>query len=271
MNPVRSNLHTHTTYVDGENTMEEMIQAAIALGFESIGLSEHAYAPYESLFAEKGDITEAYREEAYALKERYAGKIDVYVGLEVDSFHLHDKSRWDYVIGSVHHIKGEKGYHTIDHTPQLYDGAIEAAGGLEAMLEQYITSVVELAEGYRPDILGHIDVVTKLARQETRPLEIDWDWYERLWEAGAARIAAAGCIVEVNTAPIYRGYGEDPYPHRQLLAILHRHGIPVMINGDSHQARYLDGGFGEAADLLRELGYTLVKVMRQGVFVDQPL
>ena len=35
------NLHTHTSLCDGKNTPEEVIEAAIAFGFDSIGFSAH--------------------------------------------------------------------------------------------------------------------------------------------------------------------------------------------------------------------------------------
>ena len=36
------NLHTHTTMSDGRDTPVEMIERAIELGFDSIGISDHA-------------------------------------------------------------------------------------------------------------------------------------------------------------------------------------------------------------------------------------
>ena len=39
---ITSNPHTHSTYVDGKNTLEEMIEAALSLGFNALGFSEHA-------------------------------------------------------------------------------------------------------------------------------------------------------------------------------------------------------------------------------------
>ena len=39
---IRSNYHTHTVFSDGANTPEEMVLAAIDLGLESIGFSDHS-------------------------------------------------------------------------------------------------------------------------------------------------------------------------------------------------------------------------------------
>ena len=43
----KSNIHSHTTYVDGRNTAEEMVQAALALGFHTLGFSEHGHVGYD--------------------------------------------------------------------------------------------------------------------------------------------------------------------------------------------------------------------------------
>ena len=37
------NLHTHSTYCDGNDTLEEMIQTCMAKGFTSLGFSGHSY------------------------------------------------------------------------------------------------------------------------------------------------------------------------------------------------------------------------------------
>ena len=45
---MKQNLHTHTIYCDGINTPEELVEAAIAKGFDSIGFSGHSYMSYAS-------------------------------------------------------------------------------------------------------------------------------------------------------------------------------------------------------------------------------
>ena len=38
-----ADLHMHTTYCDGKNSPEEMIQSAINMGLKTVGLSGHSY------------------------------------------------------------------------------------------------------------------------------------------------------------------------------------------------------------------------------------
>ena len=42
---IKQNLHTHSTYVDGKNSLEEMVNKAITKRFTILGFSEHAYIP----------------------------------------------------------------------------------------------------------------------------------------------------------------------------------------------------------------------------------
>ena len=39
---LKGDFHTHSTYSDGDNTLEEMVQAALAKGFSAYGFSDHA-------------------------------------------------------------------------------------------------------------------------------------------------------------------------------------------------------------------------------------
>ena len=43
-----STVHTHTTYCDGKNTPEQMIQSAIRQGLSVIGFSGHSYVPFDN-------------------------------------------------------------------------------------------------------------------------------------------------------------------------------------------------------------------------------
>ena len=64
------NLHTHSTYCDGKDTLEEMILSAIEQGFQSVGFSGHSYmsdSPGQSMSIAG---TEEDTKEIAALKEK---------------------------------------------------------------------------------------------------------------------------------------------------------------------------------------------------------
>lgn len=82
----KMDLHTHTNYSDGRDTPEEMIRAAIALGLETIGLSDHSYMSFDESWCIPKSCIEAYRAEIRSLAEKYKGQIRVLTGMEQDFY-----------------------------------------------------------------------------------------------------------------------------------------------------------------------------------------
>ncbi len=105
---VKGDLHTHTEYSDGTNTPEEMIQAAIKMGYEYIAITDHSKSEHIANGLEEKRLAK-YIVEINKLKSKYSGKIQVLCGSEVNimndgSLDYAKKilSQLDWVIGSVH-------------------------------------------------------------------------------------------------------------------------------------------------------------------------
>ena len=97
------NLHTHSTYCDGKDGVEELIQQALSLGFDSLGFSGHLYkdvVDYASLTL--GASMQAYQNEIAQMKEKYKDKIKIYCGVEYDILSNLPMDGFDYLIGSLH-------------------------------------------------------------------------------------------------------------------------------------------------------------------------
>lgn len=65
---IKQNIHTHSTYADGINSIEEMIQKAIEKHFTVLGFSEHAYVPFDDCCMSL-ESTEEYIQEVKTLKK----------------------------------------------------------------------------------------------------------------------------------------------------------------------------------------------------------
>ena len=76
--------HTHSTFSDGKNTMEEMVQAAIEAGMPCLGLSDHSDSPYQEYCMRKEQYSQ-YLAEIERLQKKYAGQITLLKGIELDS------------------------------------------------------------------------------------------------------------------------------------------------------------------------------------------
>ncbi len=105
---LKGDLHTHSTWTDGQNTPEEMIKAAIAFGHEYVALTDHSRSERIANGMEEKRLRK-YIDEVSRLKRKYAGRIKVLVGSEVSilaegKLDYADEllSKLDWVVASVH-------------------------------------------------------------------------------------------------------------------------------------------------------------------------
>jgi DNA polymerase (family 10) len=104
---VRGVLHCHTRYSDGKSTIEEMANAARALGWSYLGVSDHSQAAFYASGVLREQMLEQH-DEIDALNAKLSG-FRVLKGVEADilvdgRLDYDDEllDRFDYVIGSIH-------------------------------------------------------------------------------------------------------------------------------------------------------------------------
>ena len=160
-----SNLHTHTVYCDGKNTIDEMIQAALHAGFISLGFSGHCHTGFPDDVCQITDI-DGYFNELEEAKRRYAGTITIFKGLELESRVQGGgrpaiDPRCDYTIGSDHLFWTKEGPYSVDYTTEEWNNALKVTGSIEKLMECYYEELVSFAEEVPFDIIGHVDLYTK--------------------------------------------------------------------------------------------------------------
>lgn len=251
---MKYNLHTHTTWCDGKDSPEAVIESAIAKEFDAIGFSSHTMMPTEeekwTLGAER---LPGYIAEIRALAAKYAGKIRVLCGIEADFvkggsspdrgvFAAYDL---DYIIGSIHFVVAEDGTLVpVDHTPELLkDGIVAHFGGsVEKYIRTYFAQEREMVTKCDFDIMGHPDLVRKFNVKHPY-FDESADWYRGELEATADAIAASGKTVEINTGAISRGWRDDAYPSDFFRSLLKSRGVKFILSSDAHSAATIDCAF----------------------------
>lgn len=230
-------LHTHTVFSDGENTPEETVLSAIALGFEKIGFSDHSYTFFDTTYCIKEGKTEAYRAEIEGLKEKYRGKIEILCGIEQDYYAEKEGYDFDYVIGSVHYLKCGGIYIPVDETAEILQNAADKyfGGDIYSLIEEYYRTVGDVVNKTGADIIGHFDLITKFS--ETVPLfDESHPRYRFAWQSAADKLLLTGKPFEINTGAISRGYRTAPYPSREITGYLLDRGAKFLLSSDSHSA-----------------------------------
>ena len=252
----KQNLHTHSTFCDGKDTPEEMILEAIDRGFDSIGFSTHSYVSSSYIGIVTLEKIENYKKEIIRLKEKYKGKIDIFLGIEFDIYSDQTLDGYEYAIGSVQYLKTEEGRKTFD---------IDLVGTIEYINKYYGGDGMRFAKAYYEamasapeygnfDIIGHFDLLVK-NNDKGGFIDEDSKAYKDLGFEAIHALKGKIPLFEVNTGTISRGYKKSPYPQMEFLKEFRENGFGATISSDCHDKRVLDCYFEESKELLRAAGF----------------
>ena len=206
---------------DGKNTAEEMILAAINQGFTALGFSGHSHTSIDPSYCMTTDETRRYIDELKALREKYADKIRIYIGLEADLYTDEtDLSEFDYTIGSVHYVKAGDVYVPVDESPAQHQ--------------------IDYVNKY----FGHFDLVTKVNENDCLFSTKDPRYIEA-WQAAADELLKLKVPFEINTGAIARNCRVTPYPALDIAEYITERGGEFILSSDCHDSDFLSCGFDE--------------------------
>ncbi len=203
LDQVRGDLQSHSNWSDGFNTLEEMAQTAVALGYEYLAITDHAH-----MFGYEGDPMAAFEQrqrEIEQLNEHYAGRLYILNAIEVNI--LADGTLYapeamlknaQLVLAGIHDTHGQS-------------------------REQMTERLLRALEHPSVDILAH-----PTCRRYGKRFANDADW-ERIFE----RACVLGKAVEIN------GYPTRMDPPTPLARALADSGAWISLGTDSHAARDL--------------------------------
>lgn len=264
------NLHTHTSFSDGKHAPEEMVLAALRSGCASLGFSDHSPMPPAADpdgWSMKPEKVPAYRAAILRLREAYAGKLDVFLGLEQDVDSPPPQGAWDYLIGSVHGVWSGGCYLPVDESADAFDRAVREHFGGEplAFARAYYRRAAEAAGETGCGVVGHFDLIAKFNEVGRRFDEGDPRYRAAALEALEA-LMERDVIFEINTGAISRGYRTAPYPASFLLEAIRQKNGRVCITSDSHSVGTVVHAFSQAAALAEACGFREAWVLTKNGF-----
>lgn len=267
---IKQNLHTHSIYCDGKDTMEEMVQTAIEKGFTILGFSGHGPCKVDEV-AMKEEILEQYRNDILAVKEKYKDQIEIFVGIEEDLMgRIPSKEPYDYVIGSKHFVEPQGIVKNVDYSKERATEIVELYGSFLAYAKEYYEDLKTIASMEEVDIVGHIDLLTKFNEDQSF-VDFENETYLGYAKDCIDVLVQANKIFEVNTGAISRGYRKTPYPHKTLLAYIHEKGGKIIWNSDCHDRNNLDCFYEESLEMIKECGFETMMVLIKDGFKEVPI
>lgn len=247
---VKSNVHTHTVFCDGAESIEEMVIAAIGKGMHTLGFSFHSFTPFDRSYCIRD--YEGYMRELDRVREKYSGRINILNGVELDLYGERPEN-CDYVIGSVHYFEQNGRYYAIDLSSEDFTATVNGVfgGDYYAAAERYFEEYAQLAGKIAPDIYGHYDLITRF-NAGGRLFDESSPRYVRA-ALCAAESLPFGAVVEVNLGRLYKGAG-GAYPAEWLIRELAARGCRFMLSSDAHCSAALGFAFDEQCKKLASLG-----------------
>lgn len=250
-----------------KDTLEEIIEQYVRLGFRQVGITEHipppenrfVYPDEKAAGLNAADIYARFRNYMTAvksLKKKYAPQIVIYAGMETEACsgyadhvkHLVREFQPDYMVGSVHHV----GDICFDYSGEDYKRAAAFFGSLDRMYEAYFDLQHEMIKTLKPFVVGHFDIIRiydpdyrkrmeqpKIKAKIIRNLEL---------------IQALGLVLDFNQRPLQKGQAE-PYISSSLLDLAKEMKIRVVPGDDSHCIGEAGNFIADAVHTLQAMGF----------------
>ena len=192
---IRGDLHMHSTWSDGRNTVAEMVTASKQLGYAYVAITDHSEHAWSSRTLAAADVPRQ-REEFDALRTRVRG-IDLLHGVEVDimpdgrlDFDDDLLEGFDIVLASLHNAGG----HDAATLTERYLSAIRHP------LVNVITHPANRSPAFSPGYALDFDRLFAAAAESGTAMEVDGGpGHLDLDGALARRAVAAGVTLVVDS------------------------------------------------------------------------
>jgi histidinol-phosphatase (PHP family) len=227
--------HSHSGQFCGHaaNTLEEVVQAAIAKGMTTFCMTEHMpreladFYPEEVNEHDEASLSKLYDDfyvEARRLQKAYASQIQLFVGFEGEWIrpgslklcrNILEEHDVDLFVGSVHHVYTVP----IDFDLPLYHKARDMGDGTdERIAADYFDSQYEMLQALKPPVVAHFDLIRLKSDDPERSFRLWPQVWEKI-ERNLQFITGYGGVLELNSSSLRKGMSE-PYPQVEICKVI---------------------------------------------------
>ncbi len=246
--------HIHTSHsFDASGTVDDVCRFAVERGLQEVGFTEHVgIDPSDDAY---GTLDyDGYRRAIDDARRRYAGKLAVRMGVEIDfrsavadlTKRYIESHEFDFVTGAVHYLDGEILLRTdiFENRPA------------QEVWDDYFAETLLMAKTGLFDIFAHLDV----PKRGHVPLygPFDCSAFEERIRAVLEEIVRTGAVLEINTAGL-RKQANEIFPSMEILRLYRRLGGELITFGsDCHSPQKVGCDFDRAVEAAEAAGFTHV-------------
>ncbi len=248
-----SDSHTHSeNSFDGNDSVAMLSERALNLGLYSLTVTDHCECNEYYANNVRSDIETSVHDIMKA-KAMYADKLKIYTGIELgqptqdmkaaqEALSLGD---FDFVVGSLHNLKGEKDFYFLNYTKDNYDN----------LLNRYFKELLELAQSDCFDSLAHLTYPFRYicANPEIKTSVMD---YAPQVDAVLRTLIKNGKALEVNTSGLRQLIGTTLPDESVVKRFRKLGGKYVTLGSDAHRWGDVGAGIEDGLNMLMKCGFT---------------
>lgn len=245
--------HVHSSFSgDSDMNCEEALNTAINMGLEGIAFTDHLdfdYPNYDELFMIDFD---KYSYAMDNLKKDFAGRIQVFKGIEVgiqphvidSTLEVINSYDFDTVIASVH----------IVDKLDLHNGDFCKSKTKTQAFTRYLEEVLQTLKSFDNfDFLGHIDLIRRYGCYDNKTLE--YNEFSDLIDAILKQIISMGKGIEVNTSG-FRYKLNSPMPDFEIVKRYKELGGEIICtSSDAHIPEHIGYKFDFIKEMISRAGF----------------
>ena len=256
-----SHMHTINSF-DGNYTLNEMCEAAIAAGLSEIAVTEHCdidcildgiYPKYDEA-AVKAAVDEA--------REKFAGRLVISHGIEIGQPHLRMKetealisrSDYDFVLGSIHNLPDVPDFSLLKFDKMSIEQAI-------SLWERSLIELEKIVRCGLIDSLAHITYPIRYITLAGKKIDLT-KYYDRMAKMFEYMIGH-GIALEINSSGLRQGLGFT-LPDSGILELYVKcGGRLVTVGSDAHFTEHVGADIKTVYEMLRGAGLDSVTVFHK--------
>lgn len=231
------------------------VAAAVNAGIKHLGFTPHSPIPIPSPCNMHKEQVGDYIAEFNRLKAEYAGRIELYLSMEIDylgklwgaSSGYFSELPLDYRLSSIHFIPTQDGETLVDvdGRPESFIGKMHTYfhDDIRYVVDTFYAHTLDMIEAGGFDMIGHFDKIGFNASKYQPGIE-DEPWYRKHIDNVIDALKGSDIVVEINTKAweVPPGSSEEAkssyiprlFPSENTIRRLRDAGLPLAVNSDVH-------------------------------------